>query len=324
MSKELDVKNSSLKEHENRVNSLGEQLEHLQRSLRAREASQMQLRDEVIRVEKEIMQANAKAGANQDCELRRILEEVSPKNIEKMNKLLSSKDEEIAKLRDEIRIISAHWKFKTKELESQEIARLPREHVYTVLPAYAKHLITEDPLMRGSVWYKMRLQGYKLKIVYGQVHRVPKGIHERNACKVAELPKSIKWVLPQVLINVLLPDKEKLTYQLADKLVYLLSNARSSDKPVAAATATTANKFHHRFTKSDDDDGFLRARRCWRSVYLAAVLEYLAAEETDRLRQVIEKEMLKVEVLVDNVLFCLMKLSKETLTCSFNEVHGKA
>ncbi|KAK9136572.1 hypothetical protein Sjap_007166 [Stephania japonica] len=119
LSKELDVKNNSLKEHENRVNSPGEQLEHLRRSLQAREASQMQPRDEVIRVEKEIMQAVVKDGANQDCELRWILEEVSPKKIKKMNKLLSSKDEEIAKPRDEIRIMSAHWKLKTKKLESQ-------------------------------------------------------------------------------------------------------------------------------------------------------------------------------------------------------------
>ncbi|KAK8591841.1 hypothetical protein V6N13_031867 [Hibiscus sabdariffa] len=65
------------------------------------------------------MQAVAKAGANKDCELRKLLDEVSPKNFEKINKLLTTKDEEIAKLKDEIRIMSAHWKFKTKELESQ-------------------------------------------------------------------------------------------------------------------------------------------------------------------------------------------------------------
>ncbi|KAK9086816.1 hypothetical protein Syun_029210 [Stephania yunnanensis] len=61
-------------------------------------------------------------------------------------------------------------------------------------------------------------------------------------------------------------------------LVYGRDEGASSDKPVAAATATTANKFHHRFTKSDDD-GFLHSRGdVGRSVYLAAVLEYLAAE----------------------------------------------
>ncbi|KAL2477697.1 hypothetical protein Fot_46711 [Forsythia ovata] len=117
--KELEVKNCSLKEHENRVNKLGEQLNLLQKDLQSREFSQMQLKDEVSRIEHEILQALAKAGANTDCELRKILDEVSPKNFEKINKLLTVKDEEIAKLRDEIRIMSAHWKLKTKELESQ-------------------------------------------------------------------------------------------------------------------------------------------------------------------------------------------------------------
>lgn len=117
--KELDEKNSSLKEHEARVNRLGEQLDLLQKDLNARESSQKQLKDEVLRIEHDIMQALAKAGASNDCELRRILDEVSPKNFEKINKLLVAKDEEIAKLRDEIRIMSAHWKLKTKELESQ-------------------------------------------------------------------------------------------------------------------------------------------------------------------------------------------------------------
>ncbi|XVE89499.1 hypothetical protein DITRI_Ditri20bG0001600 [Diplodiscus trichospermus] len=117
--KELDEKNSSLKEHEDRVTRLGEQLDNLQKNLQAREYSQKQLKDEVLRIEHDIMQAVAKAGANKDCELRKLLDEVSPKNFEKINKLLVIKDEEIAKLKDEIRIMSAHWKLKTKELESQ-------------------------------------------------------------------------------------------------------------------------------------------------------------------------------------------------------------
>nr|GEU30002.1 nuclear envelope-associated protein 2-like [Tanacetum cinerariifolium] len=117
--KELDHKNRSLKEHEVRVNKLGEQLDILQKDLQSRESSQKQLKDEVSRVEHDIMQALAKSGANNDSELRRILDEVSPRNIEKMNKLLSTKDEELAKLRDEIRVMSAHWKLKTQDLESQ-------------------------------------------------------------------------------------------------------------------------------------------------------------------------------------------------------------
>ncbi|KAG5525542.1 hypothetical protein RHGRI_031996 [Rhododendron griersonianum] len=117
--RELDEKNSTLKEHEVRVNRLGEQLDLLQKDLQARESSQRQLKDDVLRIEHDIMQAIAKAGANQDCELRKLLEEVSPNNFEKINRLLSVKDQEIAKLRDETRIMSAHWKIKTEELESQ-------------------------------------------------------------------------------------------------------------------------------------------------------------------------------------------------------------
>lgn len=117
--KELNEKSSSLKDHEDRVNRLGEQLEHLQNDLQARESSQKQLKDEVLRIEHEIMQAVVKAGAGKDCELRKLLDEVSPKNFEKINKLLINKDDEIAKLKDEIRFLSAHWKLKTKELESQ-------------------------------------------------------------------------------------------------------------------------------------------------------------------------------------------------------------
>ncbi|KAB2621698.1 CAP-Gly domain-containing linker protein 1-like [Pyrus ussuriensis x Pyrus communis] len=117
--KELDEKNCSLKEQDDRVIRLGEQLDNLQKDLKARECSQKQLKDEVLRMENDIMQAVAKAGVNKDCELRKILDEVSPKNIEKINKLLVVKDEEIAKLKDEIRVMSAHWKLKTKEFESQ-------------------------------------------------------------------------------------------------------------------------------------------------------------------------------------------------------------
>ncbi|KAL5068865.1 hypothetical protein RYX36_019752 [Vicia faba] len=119
LQKELDEKNSSLREHEERVIRLGEQLDNLQKDLQARESSQEQLKAEVLRIERDIMEALAKAGENKDCELRKILDEVSPKKLEKMNKLLVVKDDEIVKLKDEINIMSAHWKLKTKEFESQ-------------------------------------------------------------------------------------------------------------------------------------------------------------------------------------------------------------
>ncbi|XP_056165223.1 nuclear envelope-associated protein 2-like isoform X2 [Syzygium oleosum] len=117
--KELDEKNCSLKENEDRVNRFGEQLNNLQKDLQAREYSQKQLREEVMKTECDIMEALAKSGLSKDSELRKILDVVSPKNIENINRLLVVKDEEIGKLRDEIRIMSAHWKLKAKELESQ-------------------------------------------------------------------------------------------------------------------------------------------------------------------------------------------------------------
>ncbi|GAB2288074.1 Nuclear envelope-associated protein 2 [Dionaea muscipula] len=66
-----------------------------------------------MRVEHDIMEVVAKAGVNKDCELWKLLDEVSPKNLEKMNKLLTGKDEEISRLKDEIRILSAYRKLKT-------------------------------------------------------------------------------------------------------------------------------------------------------------------------------------------------------------------
>ncbi|KAA8549026.1 hypothetical protein F0562_000710 [Nyssa sinensis] len=79
LAKGLDEKNIMLKEQEDCVNRLAEQLNHLQMDLQAREVSQKQLKDEILRIEKDIMQEVAVAGASKDCELRKILDEVSPK-----------------------------------------------------------------------------------------------------------------------------------------------------------------------------------------------------------------------------------------------------
>lgn len=76
------------------------------------------------------MQAVARAGLSKDYELRRILDEVSPKNIDKINKLLVVKDEEIAKLKDEITVMTADWKMKTKELESQVLFLIVLAHLF--------------------------------------------------------------------------------------------------------------------------------------------------------------------------------------------------
>ncbi|KAL3538342.1 hypothetical protein ACH5RR_001708 [Cinchona calisaya] len=179
--KELDEKNSSLKEHEVRVNKLSEQLDLLQKDLQARESSQKQLKDEVLRVEHDIMQALAKAGANKDCELWRILDEVSPKNFERMNKLLTAKDEEIAKLRDEIKIMSAHWKLKTKELESQ----------------LEKHRRADQELKKRVLKLEFclqeaRAQTRKLQRMGERRDRALKELRDQLATKQQSLPGSIE------------------------------------------------------------------------------------------------------------------------------------
>jgi chromosome segregation ATPase len=127
--KELNEKDCSLKEHELRVNKLGEQLDLLQKDLQARELSQRQLKDEVTRIETDIMDAVAKAGSksDKDNELLKILSDVSPRNVQNLNNLLNAKDTEIARLREEIRILSAHWTNKSKDLESQ-VHSIPFTH----------------------------------------------------------------------------------------------------------------------------------------------------------------------------------------------------
>ncbi|XP_042401611.1 nuclear envelope-associated protein 2-like isoform X1 [Zingiber officinale] len=117
--RDLDEKNSLLEAHEDRVNKLGKQIDLLQKDLKSRELSQRQLREEVLRIEKGIMDVVEIAGAKKDCEFRKILTEVLPKNIENINKHLTAKDEEIARLRDEIRVLSVHWKQQSEELQAQ-------------------------------------------------------------------------------------------------------------------------------------------------------------------------------------------------------------
>ncbi|XP_010490024.1 PREDICTED: myosin heavy chain, cardiac muscle isoform-like [Camelina sativa] len=119
LSKQLHERTGSLKDHEDQVTRLGEQLDNLQKELQAREISQKQLRDDILKVEGDIMRAVSVVKTKENFEVRKSLDEDSPKKFERINKLLTAKDDEIARLRDELKIISAHWRFKTKELEDQ-------------------------------------------------------------------------------------------------------------------------------------------------------------------------------------------------------------
>ncbi|KAF3501850.1 hypothetical protein F2Q69_00039817 [Brassica cretica] len=75
ISQQLDDKTRSLREHQDRVTHLSHQFDNLQRDLRTRECSQKQLRDEVIRIEREITEAVAKSGKDMECEIRKLVEE---------------------------------------------------------------------------------------------------------------------------------------------------------------------------------------------------------------------------------------------------------
>lgn len=116
---ELDKKNKLLEEQESRVTTLGRQLEELQHDLSSREVSQRELKEEIVRIEQEISFAVTKAVTHKDCELQKVLNEVSTKNFENLSKHLSTKDEEIARLKEEIKIMSTQWKLKTQDLEAQ-------------------------------------------------------------------------------------------------------------------------------------------------------------------------------------------------------------
>ncbi|KAF3610776.1 hypothetical protein DY000_02051372 [Brassica cretica] len=120
LKQQLDDKTRSLREHEHRVTQLGHQLDDLQRGLSLRECSEKQLRDELRRIEREVTESITKSGiGSKDCVLKKFLEDVSPVNFERMNRLVEVNDVEFKKLKDEIRLMSGHWKHQTKELESQ-------------------------------------------------------------------------------------------------------------------------------------------------------------------------------------------------------------
>lgn len=120
LKQQLDDKTRSLREHEHRVTQLGHQLDDLQRGLSLRECSEKQLREELGRIEREVTESITKAGiGSNDCVLKKFLEDVSPVNFERMNRLVEVNDVEVKKLKDEIRLMSGHWKHQTKELESQ-------------------------------------------------------------------------------------------------------------------------------------------------------------------------------------------------------------
>ncbi|KAJ6796155.1 myosin-11-like [Iris pallida] len=116
---ELDEKNNALNRQKYQVSKLEEQLEFLQQNLKARETTQKQLRDDISRLEIDLMLSVVASAGWKEFELRKILEEASTKEFCIFNERLEAKNEEITKLRDEIGFLSTMWTGKALELESQ-------------------------------------------------------------------------------------------------------------------------------------------------------------------------------------------------------------
>ncbi|KAH7678543.1 Tropomyosin domain-containing protein [Dioscorea alata] len=119
LQKELDARDAILREHETRVHELGKRVDLLQKNLEAREFSQIQLKDDFLRLEKEIMHAVASNAAQLDCDLRKVMEVVSSNKSETMDTLLNANNGEIARWRDELKFLSENQKLKSMELELQ-------------------------------------------------------------------------------------------------------------------------------------------------------------------------------------------------------------
>jgi len=102
------------------VNNVAEQLNQLHKYLESRDPSLRQFKDRYsLRTESNITDAFAKAGFDNVNEILRTHSDVPSKNSENINQDLVFEDDGVAKLRQGIRVLSAHWENRSKELESQ-------------------------------------------------------------------------------------------------------------------------------------------------------------------------------------------------------------
>ncbi|TKW12337.1 hypothetical protein SEVIR_5G029600v4 [Setaria viridis] len=115
----LNDNENSLSEATYPVGNVAEQLNHFHEYLKSRDPSRGHIKDYYLTTESDIMNAFAKAGVDNVNELMKIMSDVSPKNSENINEDLIFEDDGNANLREGIRVLSAHWENKIKELESQ-------------------------------------------------------------------------------------------------------------------------------------------------------------------------------------------------------------
>ncbi|CAD6231749.1 unnamed protein product [Miscanthus lutarioriparius] len=117
---QLNAKNNLMTEGEFPVNNVAEQLNQLHKYLESRDPSLRQFKDcYSSRTESDITDAFAKDGSDNVNEILRTHSDVPSKNSENINQDLVFEDDGVAKLRQGIRVLSAHWENRSKELESQ-------------------------------------------------------------------------------------------------------------------------------------------------------------------------------------------------------------
>ncbi|EES00611.2 hypothetical protein BDA96_03G146400 [Sorghum bicolor] len=116
----LNDKNSLMTEGEFPVNNVSEQLNQLDKYHESRDPSLRQFKDCCsLRTESDITDAFAKAGFHIVNEILNIHSDVPSKNSENIDQDLVLEDDGVAKLRQRITVLSAHWENRSKELESQ-------------------------------------------------------------------------------------------------------------------------------------------------------------------------------------------------------------
>lgn len=116
----LNDKNNLMIEGEFLVNNVAEQLNQPDKYLESRDPSLRQLKDcYSSKTESDITDAFAKAGFDNVDEILKIHSDVPSKNSENIDQDLVLEDDGVAKLRQGIRVLSAHWENRSKELESQ-------------------------------------------------------------------------------------------------------------------------------------------------------------------------------------------------------------
>ncbi|KAJ7237700.1 hypothetical protein O6H91_Y444700 [Diphasiastrum complanatum] len=119
LSKELEEKALLVHERDREIVVLKQQLSKLRQDLHQSESSQKELRGEVERLQAEVQVAIGKANPYSSSTVEKFLGEVSSRSAEQFAVHLNAKNEEITRLKEEVKLVSAQLNFKALELKAQ-------------------------------------------------------------------------------------------------------------------------------------------------------------------------------------------------------------